>query len=60
MDRAQKELSLESIFRGPRVLTLEELANCLGRSRSTALRRLRIHGYYSSSLLSGRWTDDHS
>ena len=48
MDRAQKELSLERIFRGPRVLTLEELAKCLGRSRSTALRRLKIHGYYSS------------
>ena len=36
MDRAQTELSLVRIFRGPQVLTLEELANYLGRSRSTA------------------------
>jgi hypothetical protein len=48
MDRAQKQLSLEKIFRGPQILTLEQLADCLGRSRSTALRRLKGHGYYSS------------
>lgn len=55
MDRAQKKLSLERIFRTPRVLTLEELANYLGRSRSTALRRLRTHGYYSSYNKRGRF-----
>jgi predicted transcriptional regulator len=48
-------LSLERIFRGPRVLTLEELANYLGRSRSTALRRLKTHGYYSSYNKRGRF-----
>ena len=55
MDQAQKDLSLEKIFHIPRVLTLEELSNRLERSRSTALRRLRSHGYYSSYNKRGRF-----
>jgi hypothetical protein len=48
MGGSPKELSLVRIFLAPRVLTLPELSDRLGRSRSTALRRLKEHRYYTS------------
>jgi len=48
MGRPRKELSLVGTFLGPRVLTLPELSRRLNCSRTTVLRRLKEHGYYSS------------
>ena len=48
MGRPRKELSLVNTFLARRVLTLAELARRLECSRSTVLRRLNEHGYYSS------------
>ena len=48
MGRPRKELSLVNTFLARRVLTLAELARRLECSRSTVLRRLKEHGYYSS------------
>lgn len=48
MGRPRKKLSLVGTFLGPRVLTLSELSHRLNCSRTTVLRRLKEHGYYSS------------
>ena len=48
MGRPRKEFSLVKTFLAPRVLTLVELSHRLGCSRTTVLRRLNEHGYYSS------------
>ena len=48
MGRPRKKLSLVETFLGPRVLTLPELSRRLNCSRTTVLRRLKEHGYYSS------------
>jgi len=48
MARPRRELDIVDTFRAPRVLTLEQLCGRLRSSRSTVLRRLDEHGYYSS------------
>ncbi len=55
MVRPRRELALGKIFLAPRILTLEELSRKLDASRSTILRRLDEHGYYSSYNHSGRF-----
>ena len=55
MSRPRKEISLVESFRAPRVLTLPQLSQMLQCSRSTILRRLAEHGYYSSYNHSGRF-----
>jgi len=55
MARPRRELALVKAFLAPRVLTLEQLSRKLDASRSTILRRLDEHGYYSSYNHSGRF-----
>ena len=55
MVRPRREFDLVKTFRVPRVLTLEQLCGRLRSSRSTVLRRLDEHGYYSSYNHSGRF-----
>jgi hypothetical protein len=55
MVRPRRELDVVDTFRAPRVLTLEQLCGKLRSSRSTVLRRLDEHGYYSSYNHSGRF-----
>ena len=55
MARPRRELDLPKLFLAPRVLTLDQLARKLDASRSTILRRLDEHGYYSSYNHSGRF-----
>jgi len=55
MVRPRKQLDVVQAFRGPRVLTLEKACRRLQVSRSTVLRRLAEHGYYSSYNHSGRF-----
>lgn len=55
MVRPRRELDVVDTFRAPRVLTLERLCGKLRSSRSTVLRRLDEHGYYSSYNHSGRF-----
>jgi hypothetical protein len=53
MVRPRRELDIVDTFRVPRVLTLQQLCGKLRSSRSTVLRRLDEHGYYSSYNHSG-------
>ncbi len=53
MVRPKMELDVVQTFRGPRVLTLEQLSKKTRSSRSTVIRRLDEHGYYSSYNRSG-------
>lgn len=55
MVRPRRELDVVNTFRAPRVLTLEQLCGKLRSSRSTVLRRLAEHGYYSSYNHAGRF-----
>ena len=55
MVRPRKQLDVVQAFRGPRVLTLEQVCRRLQASRSTVLRRLDEHGYHSSYNHSGRF-----
>jgi predicted DNA-binding transcriptional regulator AlpA len=55
MSRPRKELALMESFWAPRVLTLPQLCRTLRCSRSTILRRLAEHGYYSSYNHSGKY-----
>lgn len=55
MVRPRKQLDIVESFRAPRVVTLEQLCGKLRSSRSTVLRRLHEHGYYSSYNHSGRF-----
>lgn len=55
MVRPRKQLDVVQAFRGPRVLTLEQICRRLQASRSTVLRRLAEHGYYSSYNQTGRF-----
>jgi len=55
MGRPPIKLDLVPTFRGPRVLTLAQLLGRLACSRSTALRRLSEHGYYSSYNHAGKF-----
>jgi hypothetical protein len=55
MVRPKKELDVRQVFRAPRILTLPQLCRRLHASRSTVLRRLLEHGYFSSYNQSGRF-----
>ena len=55
MVRPRKELDVVKTFRAARILTLDQLCRKMGSSRSTVLRRLDEHGYYSSYNHSGRF-----
>jgi hypothetical protein len=55
MVRPRKELDVVRAFRAPRVLTLKQLCRKMRASRSTVLRRLDEHGYYSSYNQSGKF-----
>src|SRR3990172_6131101 len=55
MVRPRKRVDVVQTFRGPRILTLEQLCRRLYSSRSTVLRRLDEHGYHSSYNHSGRF-----
>jgi DNA-binding IclR family transcriptional regulator len=55
MVRPRKQLDVVQVFRGPRVLTLEQVCRRLQASRSTVLRRLEEHGYHSSYNQAGRF-----
>jgi hypothetical protein len=55
MVRPRKELDVVQIFRAPRILTLEQLCRKMRASRSTVIRRLDEHGYYSSYNHSGKF-----
>ena len=59
MVRPRKELDVVQTFRGPRILTMEQLCRRLRSSRSTVLRRLREHGYHSSYNHSGMFLTIH-
>jgi hypothetical protein len=51
----RKTITLVKAFLAPRVLTFEKLSGRLHVSRSTIIRRLNEHGYYSSYNFSGRF-----
>lgn len=55
MSRPRREIALVESFRAPRGLTLAQLCRTLRCSRSTILRRLAEHGYYSSYNHSGKF-----
>jgi hypothetical protein len=55
MGRQKKPVSLVKTFLAPRILTLPEVCQRFRCSRSTVLRRLKDHGYYSSYNCSGRF-----
>ena len=55
MARPRMELDVELTFRGPRVLTIEEVCRKMHLSRSTVLRRLDEHGYHSSYNHAGKF-----
>ena len=55
MVRPRKQLDVVQAFRAPCVLTLPQLCRRMRASRSTVLRRLVEHGYYSSYNQSGRF-----
>lgn len=55
MSRPRREIALAKTFSAPRVLTLHQLCQTLRCSRSTILRRLAEHGYYSSYNHSGKF-----
>jgi hypothetical protein len=55
MVRPRIELDVVHAFRALRILTLEQLCRRMRASRSTVLRRLDEHGYYSSYNHSGKF-----
>ena len=55
MVRPRKELDVVQSFRAPKILTLEQLCRRMYASRSTVLRRLDEHGYYSSYNQAGKF-----
>jgi len=55
MVRPRKELDVVKTFRAARILTLDQLCRKMDSSRSTVLRRLDEHGYYSSYNHSGKF-----
>ena len=55
MSRSKTLVSLPRIFLGPRILTLEEMCRRLQLSRSSVIRRLNEHGYYSSYNYAGKF-----
>ena len=55
MVRPRKEFDVVNVFSIPRILTLDQLCRKMHASRSTVLRRLDEHGYYSSYNHSGKF-----
>ncbi len=55
MVRPRKEFDVANAFSIPRILTLDQLCRKMRASRSTVLRRLDEHGYYSSYNHSGKF-----
>ena len=55
MGRSRKNLDLLTTFRALRISTILQLCQRLNCSRSTVLRRLQEHGYYSSYNHCGRF-----
>jgi len=55
MVRPRKELDISGAFQPSRILTLPQACQRLKASRSTVLRRLGEHGYYSSYNHAGRF-----
>ena len=55
MGRPRIELGIVQTYRGPRVLTIQQLLRRLPCSRATLLRRLSDHGYYSSYNHAGKF-----
>lgn len=55
MVRPRKEFDVVNAFSIPRILTLDQLCRKMRASRSTVLRRLDEHGYYSSFNHSGKF-----
>lgn len=55
MSRSKALVSLPRVFLGPRILTFEELCRRLQLSRSSVIRRLNDHGYYSSYNYAGKF-----
>jgi len=55
MVRPRKDIDVVKVFRAARILTLDQLCRKMGSSRSTVLRRLDEHGYYSSYNHSGKF-----
>lgn len=55
MGRHKEEVPLVKMFLAPRILTLDELCERLRISRSTVIRRLREHHYYSSYNSAGKF-----
>ena len=55
MVRPRKELDVVQTFRAPRILSLDQLCQKMRASRSTVLRRLEEHGYYSSYNHAGKF-----
>jgi hypothetical protein len=55
MVRPRIELDVVHAFHAPRILTIEQLCRRMRASRSTVLRRLDEHGYYSSYNHSGKF-----
>lgn len=53
--RPRIEVEIVRTFRGPRVLTVEQILTKLGCSRATVFRRLGEHGYYSSYNHAGKF-----
>ena len=55
MGRPRKEVAIVRTFLAPRILTLPQLTVRLRFSRSTVVRRLKEHGYYSSYNYKGKF-----
>ncbi len=55
LGRPKKQVELVKAFRAPRVLTFDQLCLKLSLSRSSAFRRLKEHGYYSSYNCYGKF-----
>lgn len=55
MARPRREIELAKVFLAPRIITMEQLSRKIDASRSTILRRLGEHGYYSSYNYGGKF-----
>ena len=55
MGRHKEEVPLVKMFLAPRILTLDVLCDRLRISRSTVIRRLQEHHYYSSYNFAGKF-----
>ena len=55
MGRHKEEVPLVKMFLAPRILTLDQMCERLRISRSTVIRRLQEHHYYSSYNLAGKF-----